>query len=151
MTMLSLCQKGILGVRLQHKTGCGNWRHIQQTSRCLSSAPSKATPTSDKSFLESVWVPIVGGFVIATVGGIRYVHDHVGGTEGLVRSASFYSLAIPKYVEYRWHQWRQSPDHVWEDLDSRTSAVGLEKLRELKGFYIKCGQVNSFPYLVFVL
>lgn len=70
---------------------------------------------------------------------------------GLVRSASFYSLAIPKYVQYRYHMYNGSPDDVWNHLDKETSQVGLEKLLELKGFYVKCGQMaaanigNAFP------
>jgi aarF domain-containing kinase len=80
-----------------------------------------------------------------------YFHDHFGGTEGLYRALSFYSLAIPKYVVYRYHQWIQSPDHVWDELDKETSQLGLDKILELRGFYIKCGQMcasnigDAFP------
>uniref|UniRef100_A0A7S2EI95 ABC1 atypical kinase-like domain-containing protein n=1 Tax=Ditylum brightwellii TaxID=49249 RepID=A0A7S2EI95_9STRA len=82
---------------------------------------------------------------------VKYVRDEVGGTEGLVRTASFYSLAIPKYIEYRMHMWYGSPDDVWDDLHRETSQKGLDKMLELKGFYIKSGQIcasnigNAFP------
>jgi hypothetical protein len=101
----------------------------------------------------SIWYPIIGGFVITTAGGIKYVHDHVGGTDGLVRSLSFYSFAIPKYVEYRWHMYNKSADHVWEKLDQETASIALEKAYELEGFYIKGGQMvaanmgNAFPQI----
>jgi len=88
---------------------------------------------------------------VTVLGGVKYFHDHVGGTEGLMRSISFYSLAIPKYVVYRYHSWRQSPDSVWKELDEETSKQGLVKILELEGFYIKCGQLcasnlgDAFP------
>jgi predicted unusual protein kinase regulating ubiquinone biosynthesis (AarF/ABC1/UbiB family) len=100
---------------------------------------------------KSIWWPILGGLAVTTAGGVKYVHDHLGGTEGVYRSASFYTLAIPSYIEYRYHMYMQSPDHVWEELDRKTSAKGLVKLLELKGFYVKCGQMcsanigNAFP------
>jgi hypothetical protein len=89
----------------------------------------------------SIWYPIIGGFVITVGGGIQWVHDHVEGTEGLERAAKFYSFAIPKYIEYRYHSWNKSPDEVWEKLDKETSAVGLQLIYELEGFYIKSGQM----------
>lgn len=90
-----------------------------------------------------LWYPIVGGLFITTAGGIKWFHDHVGGTEGLVRSASFYSYAIPKYIQYRYHMYMQSPDDVWEELDRDTSQGALQKIRSLGGFYIKAGQLAS--------
>ena len=72
---------------------------------------------------------------------MHYFHDHFGGTEGLGRALQFYSVAIPKYFQYRYHQIRESPDHVWDELDRETSATGLEVILRLKGFYVKCGQL----------
>jgi len=98
-----------------------------------------------------IWYGVVGGLAITVAGGIKYVHDHVGGTEGLVRTASFYSMAIPKYIIYRIHMIRESPDEVWERLHKETSEAGLEKILELRGFYVKSGQMcasnigNAFP------
>lgn len=99
----------------------------------------------------SILYPIVGGFIVAIGGGIKYVHDHVEGTEGLQRSLSFYKFAIPKYVQYRWHMFLQSPDEVWNQLDKETAATALDVAYELEGFYIKGGQMvaanigNAFP------
>jgi len=79
------------------------------------------------------------------------LNDHVGGREGLVRTVSFYSLAIPKYIEYRMHMLMNSPDDVWDKLHEETSKAGLDKIMELQGFYIKSGQMcaanigNAFP------
>lgn len=84
---------------------------------------------------------MLGGLAVAVAGGIKYMHDHVGGTEGLYRTVSFYSFAVPKYVTYRWHMHWQSPDEVWDGLDRQTSAEGLEKAYELEGFYVKAGQM----------
>ncbi|CAB9497663.1 protein kinase UbiB [Seminavis robusta] len=91
----------------------------------------------------SLWYPIVGGLVITIGGGIKWWHDHVGGPEGLKRSAHFYSYAIPKYLVYRYHVWRKSPDEVWEALDNDTSKGGLKKIQDLRGFYIKAGQMAA--------
>jgi aarF domain-containing kinase len=85
------------------------------------------------------------------VGGIKYLHDHFGGTEGLLRSISFYKIAIPRYLLYRYHSWRESDSETWRQLDVETSQMGLEKILELEGFYIKCGQLcasnfgDAFP------
>ena len=79
------------------------------------------------------------------------MNDLFGGTEGLRRAGSFYALAIPKYAEYRYHQFCQSPQHVWDKLDETTAHEALRKMLELKGFYIKTGQIcaanigNAFP------
>jgi hypothetical protein len=88
-----------------------------------------------------LWYPVVGGLFITVAGSIKYVHDHVGGTEGLVRTISFYSLAIPKYIQFRYHQWVGSPDEVWDELHKTTAQQGLDKMYELEGFYIKAGQM----------
>jgi predicted unusual protein kinase regulating ubiquinone biosynthesis (AarF/ABC1/UbiB family) len=63
--------------------------------------------------------------------------------EGIKRSTYFYSYAIPKYILYRYHVWRKSPDDVWEALDKETSAGALKKIQELRGFYIKSGQLAA--------
>ena len=105
--------------------------------RFLASTSSSQQGKGESPQFKSIWWPILGGLAVTTVGGVKYVHDHLGGTEGLYRSGSFYFLAIPKYIEYRYHMYMQSPDHVWEELDRETSAKGLEKLLELKGFYVK--------------
>ena len=47
-----------------------------------------------------------GGLAITLVGGLSYVNNEVGGMEGLTRSMSFYSLAIPVYVKYRYLMWK---------------------------------------------
>lgn len=122
-------------------------------SLSIAATPSEGSSRSQGNQRRPRYVmPIVGGLVLATtLGGIKYFHDHVGGTEGLFRSLSFYSVAIPKYLVYRYHLWRDSPDHVWEQLDTETSQVGLKKILELHGFYIKAGQMcasnigNAFP------
>jgi hypothetical protein len=74
----------------------------------------------------SLWYPIIGGLVVTVGGGVKWVHDHVEGTEGLERAAKFYAFAIPKYIEYRYHSWNKSPDEVWEKLDKEASTVGLQ-------------------------
>lgn len=92
-----------------------------------------------------------GGAAIASIGGVAYLNEHLGGNEGLLRTASFYSLAIPKYVLYRYHMLVDSPDEVWDKLHAETSKAGLEKIMELQGFYVKSGQMcaanigNAFP------
>lgn len=94
---------------------------------------------------------IVGGATVATLGGLAYLNHHVGGGDGLRRTASFYALAIPKYIEYRLHMMWDSPDHVWDQLHEETSKAGLDKIMELQGFYVKSGQMcaanigNAFP------
>jgi hypothetical protein len=113
---------------------------LRITSRRTGFASSSTTVSTQpplKSKTISLWYPVVGGLVITVAGGLKYFHDHFGGTEGLWRSASFYSYAIPKYVQYRWHTFKGSPDHVWDELDQETSKGALEKILELEGFYIK--------------
>ena len=79
------------------------------------------------------------------------MHDHLEGSEGLIRSLSFYRFAIPKYLEYRWHMIRKSPNEVWDKLDQETAATALDLAYELEGFYYKGGQMvaanmgDAFP------
>jgi aarF domain-containing kinase len=90
---------------------------------------------------------------ITVGGGIKYTHDHFGGLVGLKRAASFYSLAIPKYLEYRYHMYADSEEHKWDKLHEDTSQLGLQKILELRAFYIKSGQMvsanmgNAFPLI----
>mmetsp|Transcript_31701 Transcript_31701/g.94856 ORF Transcript_31701/g.94856 Transcript_31701/m.94856 type:complete len:198 (-) Transcript_31701:1392-1985(-) len=91
---------------------------------------------------------VFGGLAVTILGGLKFVHDHVGGTEGLARTMSFYSLAIPKYIEYRMHMMKDSSDEVWDDLHEDTSKIGLKKILELRGFYIKSGQMCAVSYIV---
>lgn len=95
---------------------------------------------------------VVGTTILAScLGSIVYVHNHVSGFEGLARSMSFYSFAVPKYILYRYHLWIESPDEIWDKLHNITSRQALERIYELEGFYIKCGQLiacnvgNGFP------
>lgn len=60
------------------------------------------------------------------------MNNHVGGSDGLARTVSFYSLAIPKYIQYRAHMIMQSPDEVWDELHKETSKAGLDKIIELR-------------------
>ena len=90
------------------------------------------------------WVPVLGGFVMTIVGGLGYFYDQVGSFEGLRRTIYFYSFAIPKYVEYRYHLWANSPQEVWDELDRTTSATALQKVFDLEGFYIK---VRMFEHI----
>ncbi|KAL9186640.1 hypothetical protein ACHAXT_005878 [Thalassiosira profunda] len=101
--------------------------------------------------LRHVALGIAGGTTLAALGGVAYLNHHVGGGDGLWRTVSFYSLAIPKYIEYRLHMLMDSPDEVWDRLHEDTSKAGLDKIMELQGFYVKSGQMcaanigNAFP------
>jgi hypothetical protein len=98
---------------------------------------------------ESIGVlyPLVGGLLVTVAGGIKYVHDHFEGTDGLIRSAAFFRFAVPKYLEYRLHTYQKSPDEVWDKLDKETAATALDLAYDLEGFYYKGGQVNRFSLL----
>ena len=91
------------------------------------------------------------GLTAATAAIIKTIHDEVGGTDGLKRTAAFYSLAIPAFLEYKAHMMLESPDETFDELDERLSQQGLEKILELGGFYTKSGQMaaanigNAFP------
>lgn len=114
---------------------------------------SSSESSSSVSFAKFNYKGLLGLTTLsaATLFGVQYFHDHFGGTEGLYRALSFYKLAIPKYILYRYHSYIQSPDHVWEELDKETSQQGLDIILQLRGFYIKCGQIcaanfgDAFP------
>lgn len=114
--------------------------------RYLSSSAKKTTTTTTSIEMDTRKIRLA--LMLAAAAGstayvVKYFHDHFGGTEGLWRACQFYSIAIPKYCVYRYHQWRESPDHVWDQLDRETSAQGLDIILRLKGFYIKCGQLAA--------
>ena len=124
------------------------------STRVLSTTARASSSGAKDDGSQRLFSPLVyaaGGLAVTVAGGIKYMHDHVGGTEGLARTMSFYSIAIPKYLEYRLHMFKESPDEVWDELDRETSKQGLEKILELRGFYIKSGQLaaanigNAFP------
>ena len=55
---------------------------------------------------------------------------------------SFYSLAIPTYLRYKYLQhYEPTNQPLWDALDAEASALGLEKILELRGFYVKTGQM----------
>ncbi len=102
---------------------------------------SNSTITNSKNEPHNIIYGIIGGLVITIAGGIKFVKDEVGGLEGLQRTVSFYSLAVPAYGKYRVHMMLESPNETWVALDKDTSQKGLEKILELRGFYIKSGQM----------
>lgn len=95
----------------------------------------------------------MGGLAVTVAGGIKYCHHHFGGFEGLERTAAFYSLAIPYYIRYRMHQYKESPDETWDELHKTASQDALGIMLRLKGFYVKSGQMcaanigNAFPLI----
>ena len=74
--------------------------------RNLSGASAGAGGNTNKG--SRVALTIVGGTILSTTAAIAYVNNHVGGGDGLLRTVSFYSLAIPKYIEYRFHMIMES-------------------------------------------
>ena len=114
---------------------------LRSFSSTSSSSSAAAITNTNNSGPKNIKYAILGGFIITIAGGINYVNDQVGGTEGLERTLSFYSLAVPAYAKYRMHMFLESPDEKWQELDIVTSQQGLEKILELRGFYIKSGQM----------
>ena len=121
-------------------------RHLQETA--ASKTSSRRRRLSNNSLLLIAATATAGAGIAFTV---NYFHNHFGGTEGLYRAARFYSYAIPRYVVYRYHQCMESPQEAWDELDRETSAIALELMLELKGFYVKSGQIcasnigDAFP------
>ena len=129
------------------------WRRAHSTSGSITK-PVTTSHTSKRfnSLLTTKSVTVIGALIATVATSVIYAtHNYFEEIEGIQRAASFYSLAIPKYIIYRYHQYVQSPDHVWERLDQETSQEGLDIILRLKGFYIKCGQMcasnigNAFP------
>eukprot|EP00986_Skeletonema_menzelii_P014610 scaffold9817_cov154-Skeletonema_menzelii.AAC.4 len=127
--------------------------HRPLTQRCLlfSATASAGSKNNSSGGARNVALGVASGTLLTTAAAIAYVNNHVGGSDGLVRTISFYSLAIPKYIQYRAHMIMQSPDEVWDELHEETSKAGLDKIMELQGFYVKSGQMaaanigNAFP------
>jgi len=115
------------------------------------SSSSNNSALKELSTLETAMYCIIGSFFVSTAATLKYIYDQVGNLEGLQRSFSFYKVAIPLYVRYRYLQVSKAPDEDWDELDVYASKVGLEKTLEMKGFYIKSGQMaaanigNAFP------
>ena len=43
----------------------------------------------------------LGGVALVAAGVFSYMHEELGGLHGIYRSISFYSVAVPRYIEYR--------------------------------------------------
>jgi len=122
-------------------------------SRHLFSLPNFPPPTT---FLSRR--PVLSSLLASTIitGAFTYnmMIDEMGSLEGLSRSISFYSLGVPTYLRYRYlQQFHNSDEDRWQALHSEAAAAGLEKIKELRGFYIKTGQMcatnvgNAFPLM----
>jgi aarF domain-containing kinase len=130
-------------------------RRAVASSSLSSAAAHHAGPTKQGQTVWWTTAAALGGAAAATTvfAVVPYFHAHFGGWEGLSRAASFYSVAIPKYAVYRYHQWMESPEEVWDKLHRETSQQGLEVILRLRGFYIKCGQLcasnigDAFPVI----
>eukprot|EP00527_Entomoneis_sp_CCMP2396_P006394 CAMPEP_0198155298 /NCGR_PEP_ID=MMETSP1443-20131203/69064_1 /TAXON_ID=186043 /ORGANISM="Entomoneis sp., Strain CCMP2396" /LENGTH=608 /DNA_ID=CAMNT_0043822045 /DNA_START=84 /DNA_END=1910 /DNA_ORIENTATION=- len=146
------------GLQLQQK--CLQQQQFKQQCKQQSqyaffstTSTSSSSSSNNTNFQIKWWHPVIGGLVITVAGGVKWLHDHLGGTEGFQRSASFYSKAIPRYLMYRYHMVMDSPNEVWEELDKETSKIALEKMLELEGFYYKAGQMcasnlgDAFPQI----
>lgn len=81
LTMIrrALASRGHQGMALRHLKRLSE----SQGKRVLSSASADGARMS-------ILYPLLGGILLTTAGATKYVHDNVGGTEGLVRSLSFY-------------------------------------------------------------
>ncbi len=89
---------------------------------------------------------LFGGMAVSAAYLVGHLQEELGGLEGIERSLSFYSVAIPRYIEYRMMQWTDSngdKNDEWEELHRRASKQGLDKIMELRGFYIKTGQMAA--------
>lgn len=89
---------------------------------------------------------LFGGMAVSAAYLLGHLQEELGGLEGIERSLSFYSAAIPRYIEYRMMQWTDSngdKNDEWEELHRRASKQGLDKIMELRGFYIKTGQMAA--------
>lgn len=149
--------KGTMLRGLNHPTGTRLTQRAFQRCRLNSIRDrQKSTSSAGDSFTgmspgRTAAYCVFGGFVGSTVLAVNYVRDQVGDTEGLMRTLNFYSLAIPTYARYRLLQIRKAPYEEWDALDHEASKEGLEKILELRGFYIKSGQMaaanigNAFP------
>lgn len=69
--------------------------------------------------------------------------------EGTKRAIFFNYYALPALAHYRWTEWRTSglsekeQDEALERLHEKYAPVAEKVVRELKGFYIKLGQMGS--------
>ena len=147
--MLSL-RSGWSSVTSRSRGASSSSRWFVAGRRRLSAIPSEAGGGGG-SPRRRIALGIAGGAVATSACGVAYLNDYLGGGDGLLRTVKFYSLAIPKYVEYRMHMIMDSPDEVWDKLHVETSKAGLDKIMELQGFYVKSGQMcaanigNAFP------
>mmetsp|Transcript_21587 Transcript_21587/g.50368 ORF Transcript_21587/g.50368 Transcript_21587/m.50368 type:complete len:622 (+) Transcript_21587:104-1969(+) len=73
---------------------------------------------------------------------------------GVSRAFKFWSRALPIYLDYRWMDWRLSlsshevaeKEQHWSEAHERHGPQVLQLLLDLRGFYVKVGQVAStFP------
>ncbi|GMH61085.1 hypothetical protein TrST_g378 [Triparma strigata] len=92
-----------------------------------------------------VKLSIAFGAVLSSYLGFQHLKSELGGTTlGLSRSLSFYSLAIPTYFRYKYLQsFEPTSQPLWDALDTEASQRGLEKILDLRGFYVKTGQMAA--------
>eukprot|EP01065_Artemidia_motanka_P052931 TRINITY_DN968_c0_g1_i1.p1 TRINITY_DN968_c0_g1~~TRINITY_DN968_c0_g1_i1.p1 ORF type:complete len:553 (+),score=207.80 TRINITY_DN968_c0_g1_i1:73-1731(+) len=83
--------------------------------------------------------------------GCGYVLYKTQTDDGFARAVKVYSVGIPVVVRYRWCekklQWSgASPEEAraaWHELDEKHAASVVQCIRELKGMYVKYGQMSA--------
>jgi hypothetical protein len=118
-------------VRSSYKIRRNDLYRFQNEPIRLTRVASSSSAASASSSRRRIWPTLmtVGGF--AAGGGLAYSfseREWTGKLESIYRSLSFYSVAVPRYLIYRYHLWRGSPDHVWESLHRETSDMALKKI-----------------------
>jgi len=90
------------------------------------SASSKVSHAGSSNGKQNAVSGVLGGAALGTECAGGYFYKELGGLDGINRSLSFYSIAIPRYLEYRWLQWRDNGDNdsldkEWDELHRRAS------------------------------
>ena len=117
---------------------------------------SVGAPARHRVPTPSVVSVVAAGALLSSAGAVWFVQSEVGDLEGFQRACRFYSVAIPAYSKYRYLQAFQNSgsdedEETWRQLHVAESKKGLDTILELRGFYIKNGQMcasnigNAFP------
>ncbi|KAJ1427003.1 ABC1 family-domain-containing protein [Ochromonadaceae sp. CCMP2298] len=70
--------------------------------------------------------------------------DNLSGLERLGRALSFYSAAVPVFASYKGEELSDTyVEERFDELHEWGSEVITEKIKDLKGFYVKTGQIIS--------
>ena len=115
----------------------------------ISTCPSSVESSPMPPYLKRAAGRLAVGIGLASVAGVAGVVGLARADEGFARSLAFWRRAFPIYAHYRWAEFRcgAGPEAEYDkallSLHKRYADEALQIILDMRGFYVKIGQMGS--------